>query len=119
MNMLDKAKAYASTAGKLVRAGANELKAMDTRRRVDAINAEQARLRAAAGQPPDPTSIVAASMDATRAERLAPPPVVGLPRKPAPGTTLARQGVPVAQQVSAPDRAKYLKEQEEGALQRR
>ena len=117
MNPLDKAKAYASTAGTLVRAGANELKAMDTRRRVAAINAEQARLRAAAGQPEDPAAAVRAAMNATRAERLAPPPV-GLPRKPA-GTTLARPGVPVAQQVSAADRAKYIKEQEEGALQRR
>lgn len=116
MNMIDKAKGYVAGAKNVVSAGGMALRAADTRRRVDAINAEQARLRAAANPPP--TTDVAASMAATRAERLAPP-VVGLPRRPAPGTPLARPGVPVAQQVSAEDRAKYLKEQEEGALQRR
>lgn len=118
MNMMDKAKGYVTGAKDAVAAGSMALREANTRRRVAEINAEQARLRAAAGQPVDPAAAVAASMAATRAERLAPPPV-GLPRRPAPAGTMARPGVPVAQQLSGEDRAKYLREQEESALQRR
>ena len=84
MNMLDKAKGYVQGARNVAAAAAGGLRAADTQRRVAAINAEQARLRAAAGQPADPAATVAASMAATRAERLAPPPPAeaGLPRRP-------------------------------------
>lgn len=83
MNMMDKAKGYATAAKNAVAAGGMALRAADTRRKVDAINDEQARLRAAAAPAVDPAATVRASMQATRAERLAPPVVeAALPRRP-------------------------------------
>lgn len=82
MNMMDKAKGYVQSARNVANAAAAGLKIADTKRRVAAINEEQARLRAAAPAP-DPAAAVRVSMAASRPERLAPPPAeTGLPRRP-------------------------------------